>query len=311
MPSSLTRFLSRALVSSTIPPVSVCDTVAYGLTRSFSCRQSVNQSTLAEAAASRHLSGCVAGFAWQHPYGLEPSLPIDGRSSFPSTPSCLCRPSAVQEYSTCFPSPTPDWPGLRGRLTLGGRTFPRKSWEYGGRDSRPAVRYSCPHNHLNALHARSPERFDAHSTLLYHSARPRPGEIRNFGSRFSPDHFRRTIARLVSCYALFKWWLPLSQHPSCFSDRTSLVTEPALGTLIGGLGCFHFDYEAYPPQSISTRDCRGIRSLIGVGNPVRPLVHPVLYLRGVHSHRLTLKLFRGEPAITEFDKSFAPTHRSS
>ena len=172
MPSSLTRFLSRALVSSTIPPVSVCDTVAYGLTRSFSCRQSVNQSTLAEAAASRRLSGCAAGFAWQHPYGLEPPLPIGGRPNFPITPSRLCRPSAVREYSTRFPSPTPEWPGLRGRLTLGGRTFPRKSWDFGGRDSRPAFRYSCPHNHLHALHVRSPLRFDAHATLLYHSANP-------------------------------------------------------------------------------------------------------------------------------------------
>ena len=172
MPSSLTRFLSRALVSSTIPPVSVCDTVAYGLTRSFSCRQSVNQSTLAEAAASRRLSGCAAGFAWQHPYGLEPPLPIGGRPNFPITPSRLCRPSAVREYSTRFPSPTPEWPGLRGRLTLGGRTFPRKSWDYGGRDSRPAFRYSCPHNHLQPLHARSPLRFDAVATLLYRSASP-------------------------------------------------------------------------------------------------------------------------------------------
>ena len=169
MPSSLTRFLSRALVSSTIPPVSVCDTVAYGLTRSFSCRQSVNQSTLAEAAASRRLSGCAAGFAWQHPYGLEPPLPIGGRPNFPITPSRLCRPSAVREYSTRFPSPTPEWPGLRGRLTLGGRTFPRKSWDYGGRDFHPSVRYSCPHNHLHALHVRSPSRFDAHATLLYRS----------------------------------------------------------------------------------------------------------------------------------------------
>ena len=172
MPSSLTRFLSRALVSSTIPPVSVCDTVAYGLTRSFSCRQSVNQSASAEASASHRLSGCTAGFAWQRPYGLAPPLPIGGQPNFPRTPSCLCRPSAVREYSTRFPSPTPEWPRLRGRLTLGGRTFPRKSWDYGGRDSRPAFRYSCPHNHLHALHVRSPLRFDAHATLLYHSANP-------------------------------------------------------------------------------------------------------------------------------------------
>ncbi len=115
-------------------------------------------------------------------------------------------------------------PRLRGRLTLGGRTFPRKSWDFGGRDSHPSIRYSCPHNHLYTLHARSPLRFNANTTLLYHSQDPQVLEIRSFGNRFSPDHFRRKIARLVSCYALFKWWLPLSQHPSCLCNPTSLVT---------------------------------------------------------------------------------------
>jgi hypothetical protein len=31
----------------------------------------------------------------------------------------------------------------------------------------------------------------------------------------SPDHFRRPVSRRVSYYALFKWWLLLSQHPRC------------------------------------------------------------------------------------------------
>ena len=44
----------------------------------------------------------------------------------------------------------------------------------------------------------------------------------------------------------------------------------------------------------------GIRSLIGFGNPVRPLAHSVLYLR-LPFARLYLNIFRGEPAITEFD----------
>ena len=95
-------------------------------------------------------------------------------------------------------------PRLRGRLTLGGRTFPRKSWDYGGRDSHPAYRYSCPHNHFHGVHARLPLRFKLHGTLLYHWARSKPDPIRSVGSRFSPDHFRRKITRLVSCYALFK-----------------------------------------------------------------------------------------------------------
>ena len=32
---------------------------------------------------------------------------------------------------------------------------------------------------------------------------------------FSPDNYRRKTTRPVSYYALFKWWLLLSQHPGC------------------------------------------------------------------------------------------------
>ena len=59
-------------------------------------------------------------------------------------------------------------PQLRSRLTLSGRTFPRKPWDSGGRDSHPAFRYSCPHNHFHAIHGRLPSRFDSHGTLPYH-----------------------------------------------------------------------------------------------------------------------------------------------
>ena len=52
-----------------------------------------------------------------------------------------------------------------------------------------------------------------------------------------------------------------------------------LGALTGGLGCFPLDYESYLPQSDSPASLVGIRSLVGVGNLVRPLTHPVLYLR--------------------------------
>jgi hypothetical protein len=44
----------------------------------------------------------------------------------------------------------------------------------------------------------------------------------------------------------------------------------------------------------------GIRSLIGFGNLVRPLAHPVLYPRYAYA-RLYLNIFRGKPAISEFD----------
>lgn len=42
--------------------------------------------------------------------------------------------------------------------------------------------------------------------------------------RLAPVHFRRRVTRPVSYYALFKWWLLLSQHPGCLSNSTSFST---------------------------------------------------------------------------------------
>ena len=50
-------------------------------------------------------------------------------------------------------------PGLRYRLTPGGRTCPGKPWVFGGRDFHPAFRYSCPHNRFPVVHGRYPSRF--------------------------------------------------------------------------------------------------------------------------------------------------------
>ena len=83
------------------------------------------------------------------------------------------------------------------------------------------------------------------------------------------------------------------------------------GTLAVGLGSFPLDYETYLPQSVSCGvKLIGIRSLIGVGNLVRPLAQSVLYLRWFSTRRY-LNSFRREPAITEFDWPFTPKHRSS
>ena len=45
-------------------------------------------------------------------------------------------------------------PGLRYRLTPGGRTCPGKPWVFGGRDFHPSFRYSCPHNRFLVVHGR-------------------------------------------------------------------------------------------------------------------------------------------------------------
>ena len=51
------------------------------------------------------------------------------------------------------------------------------------------------------------------------------GESRASVHDLAPLHFRRKAARPVSYYALFKWWLLLSQHPGCLGGLTSFPTE--------------------------------------------------------------------------------------
>src|SRR5437899_1103336 len=43
-------------------------------------------------------------------------------------------------------------PRVSSRLTLGGRTWPRKPWVYGDQDSHLVYRYSCLHSHFCAVH---------------------------------------------------------------------------------------------------------------------------------------------------------------
>jgi hypothetical protein len=90
-----------------------------------------------------------------------------------------------------------------------------------------------------------------------------------------PDNYRRQIPRPVSCYALFKWWLLLSQHPGCHGNLTIFLTEAHLGALAGGPGCFPFERGDYPPHSYSHGRSDGIRSLVGTDRLVALLFHPV------------------------------------
>ncbi len=54
----------------------------------------------------------------------------------------------------------------------------------------------------------------------------------------SPDHLRCITTRPVSYYALFKWWLLLSQHPGCFSNKTSFLTKHIFRDLSRRSGLF-------------------------------------------------------------------------
>ena len=86
-------------------------------------------------------------------------------------------------------------PRLRSRLTLGGRTFPRKPWVYGGQEFNLSYRYSCLHPHFLKLHAWLPLRFDALRTLPYQSNGTNSIEVQSFGMPFIANHYRREIAR--------------------------------------------------------------------------------------------------------------------
>src|SRR5262249_23706524 len=127
----------------------------------------------------------------------------------------------------------------------------------------------------------------------------------------SPVHYRRRTPRPVSYYALFKWWLLLSQHPGCPRNPTSFRTELDLGTLAGGLGSSPLDYEAYPSQSSCRTWYKGIRSLVSKGSLVGPLSNSVALPPLSTNTTLTLKLFRRERAIPTFDDTFSPPHSSS
>ena len=128
-------------------------------------------------------------------------------------------------------------------------------------------RYSCRHSHFHTLQHSLRYAFDA----VWNAHLPRTLLcIRCFGTQLIPDHLRRYPARPVSFYALFKWWLLLSQHPGCHSRITSYRTELYLGTLAGDLGCFPFDREDYPSRTHSRCTLNSIRSLVGTCRRVAP-----------------------------------------
>ena len=115
MPSSLERSLSRALVYSTHPPVSVCGTGDWGKKqKTFLGMTSSDTLRLAPRLTIQsvnHLASCKS-----------PALTPAGAGIF----NLLCIDYALR-------------PHLSSRLTLGGRTWPRKPWVYGDQDSSPGL----------------------------------------------------------------------------------------------------------------------------------------------------------------------------
>src|ERR1700712_5015421 len=117
---------------------------------------------------------------------------------------------------------------------------------------------------------------------------------RCFGYSLIPDHLRRYSTRPVSYYALFKWWLLLSQHPGCLSRITSSRTERIFGTLADAQGCFPLDREDYPSRTHSRDSLNSIRSLVGADRRVALRSLSVALPLLSSCSRLPLKAFRRE-----------------
>ena len=99
-------------------------------------------------------------------YHLTPQQPVCGcatflRHSFSQTIRTKHRNINLLSIDYAFR------PRLRIRLTLGGFTWPRNPWIYGGRDSRPPYRYSFQHQLLWYLQRSSRYAFvSKHNALL-------------------------------------------------------------------------------------------------------------------------------------------------
>jgi hypothetical protein len=95
----------------------------------------------------------------------------------------------------------------------------------------------------------------------------------------APLDCRRATTRPVSSYALFQWWLLLSQHPGCRGRRTSFPTQHALRDLSRRSGLFPSRRRSLAPAVSLPRDGRPAFAVwLGVVSS-RPRTQPAPYLR--------------------------------
>ena len=141
LPSSLTRVLSRALGFSPHPPVSVCGTGTLFLSRGFSWQLGVGSFRSFSSASRSELYRAVLPSLTPtrlHALFQPCALPILLRHLF--DPFVIRWHWNFYQLSIAYAFQ----PRLRPRLTLGGRTFPRNPWVFGGQDSHLPSRLLMP-----------------------------------------------------------------------------------------------------------------------------------------------------------------------
>ena len=159
--------------------------------------------SLASLLAPRNASGFrCTDLPVHHPTRLHATIQSRACLPFCVTPS-LKQLLPVQEYQPVVHL-LRSLPRIRSRLTLRRRSLLRNPYAFGGKDSHLSFRYSYQHSHFPQVHqgnAPLPRALTCTATASV--------------PYFSPGNFRRRDSRPVSYYALFKWWLLLSQHPGC------------------------------------------------------------------------------------------------
>ena len=166
--SSLGSVLSRPLVYSTRLPVSVCGTVTTR-TRYEAFLGSVGSVRLWPCGLPITAHGYQCADLPTHPTRC-----LDGLFHSAASLDLLRHPirSNANWWYWNFNQLSFDYafrPRLRSRLTLGGRSFPRNPWAFGGQDSHLSFRYLYRHSHFCALHKAFQLCFSAHRTLPYHA----------------------------------------------------------------------------------------------------------------------------------------------
>ena len=219
LPSSLTRVLPRTLGFSPRIPVSVYGTGGAVLTRSFS-----RQCGVSSFGSFRSLRVTPQVFRRTDLPILHPTRLHRNNRSPACLPSCvtpsLKQTAPVQEYPPAVHL-LRSMPRIRSRLTLGRRSLPRNPYAFGGPDSHRSFRYSYQHSHFPQVHRSFQTDFSPVGTLPY----PTTYVVATASvPYFSPGNLRRRFSRPVSYYALFEWWLLLSQHPGCLGEPTSFST---------------------------------------------------------------------------------------
>ena len=124
--------------------------------------------------------------------------------------------------STSCPSPTPFGLGLGPGLPWADEPSPGNLRFSADKILTCLFVYLYQHSPLCTLQRPSQFAFSAYTMLPYHSHFRVNPKLRYCAS--APFHFRRKTPGPVSYYALFQWWLLLSQHPGCLRSFTSFPT---------------------------------------------------------------------------------------